>query len=255
MYRVVHTARYTFGEVVRSGATVTAHLDPRGSTFHQLVVRPLPVELRRARDGFGNTPALVTIAGGFGTLRVTAISVAPASDVAPPSDVELLARLLFPSPRVPRLAECEGYARSALEGAGVEALERFVLRVRADHAFDARAAEGDDSLARFVREKRGVCQDFAHFTIGCLRAAGVAACYASGYVARPTEGGASHAWVAAHLRGEGWVALDPTLGRVGPLGHITLGFGRDHGDVALLSGEIAHRGACGLSTSVTIRPA
>ncbi len=175
--------------------------------------------------------------------------------MAPPCDAPLLARLLEPSPRVPRLPECEGYALRALDGRSLGAVERLIHRVRSDHDFDVRAAEGEGSLERFVRDGRGVCQDFAHFTIGCLRSAGVPACYVSGYVARPTEHGASHAWVAAHLPGEGWVALDPTLGRVGALGHITLGFGRDHGDVALLSGEISHRGACGLSTSVTVRPA
>lgn len=254
-FRVVHIARYAFDDVVAPPATLTAHLDPCGSTFHQLVVRPLPASVRRSTDAFGNRPATVVLAEPFGTLSVTAVSVARPADIHPPADAALLSRLLLPSPRVPHLPEHEAYARLGLPDHSREAVERFMVRIRSDYDFDARLGSPDeDALDSFLRRRRGVCQDFAHFTIACLRARGLPACYVSGYPARPTERGASHAWVAVHLPGEGWLALDPTHGRTGALGHIPLGFGRDHSDIAPLSGVLTG-GPCRMSTSVTVQPA
>jgi transglutaminase-like putative cysteine protease len=84
-----------------------------------------------------------------------------------------------------------------------------------------------------VEQRRGVCQDFTHFTLACLRSLGLTARYVSGYLAAPDTGTRAHAWLALWLGDDSWIDLDPTFNRLGPLGHITLAVGRDYDDVAL----------------------
>ncbi len=100
---------------------------------------------------------------------------------------------------------------------------------------------------REVLERRtGVCQDFAHVALACLRWAGLAARYVSGYLeTRPPAGqdklvgaDASHAWVSVRQLDGTWLDLDPTNDLVGPTSHVTLAWGRDYTDVAPLTGVI-----------------
>jgi transglutaminase-like putative cysteine protease len=124
-------------------------------------------------------------------------------------------------------------------------------------------------LTELLARRRGVCQDFAHLMIACLRSRGLAARYVSGYVrmlerpegtepdttAAPLRGGAaSHAWVSVYSPPFGWVELDPTNdARVGT-DHIAVAWGRDFGDVSPLRGVILGGGAHTLSVSVTVTP-
>jgi len=102
-----------------------------------------------------------------------------------------------------------------------------------------------------LRRRQGVCQDFAHLAVGCLRSVGLAARYVSGYLeTRPPEGeptlvgaAASHAWCAVALGDGGWLDLDPTNDLVDPTHHVTVAWGRDYGDVAPLNGVIFASGA------------
>lgn len=95
-----------------------------------------------------------------------------------------------------------------------------------------------------LRSRQGVCQDFAHLQIGCLRSMGFAARYVSGYVAthappgqaRLTGADASHAWVSAYAPELGWVDFDPTNGLMPSDAHITLAWGRDYDDVGPAKG-------------------
>ncbi|MET0908913.1 MAG: transglutaminase family protein, partial [Ilumatobacteraceae bacterium] len=92
----------------------------------------------------------------------------------------------------------------------------------------------------------GVCQDFAHLAVGCLRALGLAARYVSGYIetepppgeARSIGADASHAWCSVWIPDHGWLDFDPTNGVVAPGRHITVGWGRDYADVAPIRGVV-----------------
>lgn len=114
----------------------------------------------------------------------------------------------------------------------------------------------------FFDQKRGVCQDFAHFMISCLRSTGLAARYVSGYLlTRPPPGksrrlgaDASHAWVSLFVPQSGWIDLDPTNNTIPSLEHITLGWGRDFSDVTPLRGVINGGGIQTLEVKVTVEP-
>lgn len=106
--------------------------------------------------------------------------------------------------------------------------------------------------------RRGVCQDFTHLMIACLRSVGLAARYVSGYL--KTSGAAalrgedaSHAWVAVYCPPLGWVDLDPTNGVMVDTGHVTIGWGRDFGDVSPLRGVIVGGGKHTVEVKVTTR--
>jgi transglutaminase-like putative cysteine protease len=113
-----------------------------------------------------------------------------------------------------------------------------------------------------LEQQRGVCQDFTHFMISCLRSTGLAARYVSGYVLtrpgparqRPAGAEASHAWVSLLVPGAGWIELDPTNNVMPSWEHITLGWGRDFSDVTPLRGVINGGGKQTIEVTVTVEP-
>lgn len=116
-------------------------------------------------------------------------------------------------------------------------------------------------LLQVLQDKRGVCQDYAHLMIACLRARGLAARYVSGYLRtnpRPGEAqlvgaDASHAWVAVFCPPLGWVEFDPTNGVRAGLDHIAVAWGRDFGDVSPLRGVILGGGSHTLTVRVHVQ--
>jgi len=133
-------------------------------------------------------------------------------------------------------------------------------RIYADFAFDAEATDVTTSLSDVFRLRRGVCQDFARAEIACLRALGLPALYVSGYLetvpppGKPRRIGAdaSHAWLAVYCPGSGWIDVDPTNNMLPSTGHITLGWGRDYGDVSPIRGVILGGGEHSLHVSVDV---
>ena len=94
-------------------------------------------------------------------------------------------------------------------------------------------------LADVLRNRRGVCQDYAHVMIGALRSLRLAARYVSGYVRSGSKvqgAQASHAWVSVFVPGSGWVHFDPTNDVMPSDSHLTLAWGRDYGDVSPVKG-------------------
>lgn len=142
------------------------------------------------------------------------------------------------------------------------ALGALQSRIFHEFIFDPQATTISTPVAEVFRNRRGVCQDFAHFMISCLRAIGLPARYVSGYLlthppagqARLIGADASHAWVSVYIPGHGWVDSDPTNNLFPDLEHITLCWGRDFSDVSPIRGMMYGSSAHGLTTSVTVMP-
>ncbi len=142
----------------------------------------------------------------------------------------------------------------------LEAMRDFTNRVYREFTFDPEATTLATPVAVVFRQRRGVCQDFAHLTLACLRSIGLAARYVSGYLETDPPPGrerlvgadASHAWVSLFAGELGWFDFDPT-NNVTPGGrHVTLAWGRDYGDVSPLQGVILGGGAHDLEVSVDV---
>jgi transglutaminase-like putative cysteine protease len=142
------------------------------------------------------------------------------------------------------------------------ACAQLMSKIHREFRFDSSATQIATPLAEVLEKRRGVCQDFAHLMIGCLRTLGLPARYVSGYLLTVPPPGkprligadASHAWVSVHCPTHGWVDFDPTNDVRPDLGHITLAWGRDFGDVSPLRGIILGGGEHELDVRVTVTP-
>src|ERR1035441_1775390 len=139
----------------------------------------------------------------------------------------------------------------------LEAALDLCHRIFTEFHYDQEATTVATSVAEVLKSQRGVCQDFAHFTIGCLRSLGLAARYVSGYLTSGELAGsqASHAWVSVFSPGLGWLDLDPTNDRMVNGSYITLAWGRDYTDVAPVNGVALGGGRQAINVSVTVAPA
>jgi transglutaminase-like putative cysteine protease len=157
-------------------------------------------------------------------------------------------QFVFESPRVRPKAEFARYAcESFLPGRPLaEALLDLTGRIYRDFRFDSKATNVRTTPEEVLRLKRGVCQDFAHLQVACLRSLGLPARYVSGYLrtypppgrARLVGADASHAWAAVYCPGIGWLDVDPTNNMAPSQSHVTLSWGRDYGDVSPVRGVI-----------------
>jgi transglutaminase-like putative cysteine protease len=271
-YRIVHKTTYKYKQPVSFGSHI-AYLTPRPRQHqtcvtHQLIVTPEPAEMRTRRDYFGNSFAIFTILERHEELKIEARSQVIADGASAkwperPPAWEDVVRLLpadvspagsdayqyvFESPRIPLGPEFAAYAAPSFKPARplTEALLDFTSRIHETFQFDSKATNVRTSPLEALRLKRGVCQDFAHVQVACLRSLGLAARYVSGYIrtypppGRPRLIGAdaSHAWVSVYCPGAGWLDVDPTNNLVPSDGHVTLAWGRDYGDISPVRGVI-----------------
>lgn len=288
-YRVSHETRYAYAsEVVHSHQAL--HLTPRVLPYqycsdHLLTLTPLPTYSQSDTDAFGNTVTRLEFDWPHAELCVLAemsISVTPPA----PLDFEL-------SHSWERVRDDLAYSGSPRTLEELEAI-RYRMQspyVRIKNVFVDFAADCfapgkpiascalalsnklhrtltytpggttiDTPLLKVLEERRGVCQDYAHLMIACLRARGLPARYVSGYLrTTPVEGtpklvgaDASHAWVSVYAPPFGWIDLDPTNGILVGKDHITLAWGRDFGDVSPLRGVIVGGGSHTLEVRVTV---
>ena len=135
-------------------------------------------------------------------------------------------------------------------------------KIFSEFTFDSEATQVATPLVEVLERRRGVCQDFAHLMLACLRSRGLAARYVSGYLlTQPPPGkplligaDASHAWVSVFCAVSGWVDFDPTNNVRPALEHITLAWGRDFSDVSPLRGVILGGGSHDPQVRVTVIP-
>ena len=143
-----------------------------------------------------------------------------------------------------------------------EASKELMKRIFTDFKFDANFSTIATPIDEVMKEKKGVCQDFAQVAIACVRSIGLPARYVSGYIETLPPPGkeklvgtdASHAWFSVFIPDFGWVDFDPTNNQIPKNQHITVAFGRDYYDVPPLKGVIYGSGNSIMKVSVDIRP-
>ena len=173
-----------------------------------------------------------------------------------------LRQYILDSPMIPTMPELRTYAEKSFpkNRSLLEAVEELTTRLYTDFTYDPNFTTIATPLADVIQHRRGVCQDFAHLGIGCLRTLGLAARYVSGYIEtdpppdqEPLEGAdASHAWFSVYLPQLGWVDFDPTNNQIPADQHITIAWGRDYSDVTPLKGVVFGSGTHELSVSVDV---
>ena len=143
----------------------------------------------------------------------------------------------------------------------LDAVLHLTERIYEDFTFDQDATTVSTPVQSVLKRRRGVCQDFAHLQIACLRSLGLPARYVSGYVETlPSPGqekmigaDASHAWVSFYCHGLGWIDVDPTNNLIVSDQHVTLGWGRDYSDVSPVRGVILGSGEHTVSVAVDVQ--
>ncbi len=288
-YRVVHETCYGYQSTVTLSQQYL-HMTPRSFAYQQTESHHAwsdPVEETgvEGADYFGNSTRHIAITHPHNTLSVHAEStvvLAARYDLeeiqgslawevlrdAMPQDLQPetleACRYLYASPHVIFSAELVDYARiSFTKGRPLlDAALDLTHRIFDDFEFDDQATEISTPLEQVLEGRRGVCQDFAHLMIGCLRSLGLPIRYVSGYIlTHPPEGqprmigaDASHAWVSVFCPSLGWVDFDPTNRCLVQCDHITLGWGRDYSDVTPLRGIVLGGGEQVLEVRVTVTP-
>jgi len=154
-------------------------------------------------------------------------------------------------------------ARSFTPGRSiVEAAQALCTDIHATFKFDAGFSDVSTPLHRVLAARRGVCQDFAHLAIGCLRSLSLPARYVSGYLRTTPPPGkprlvgadASHAWTSAWCGPLGWIDFDPTNNQFVSDAHVTIAWGRDYGDICPIQGVFVGGGDHGMGVSVDVAP-
>jgi transglutaminase-like putative cysteine protease len=288
IYKIVHRTTYKYKYPVSVGNHV-ACLKPRTLLHHQLArnelrIQPFPATRTERVDYFGNLLCFFTVQEPHKELVVEARSEVIMDGNATPWPRQSLAweeaaRVLpddhspagleayqfgFESPRIRIRPEFASYAlQSFMPGRPIlDALLDLTARIHKDFRFDSKVTNVRTPTEVVFRKRRGVCQDFAHLQIACLRSLNIAARYVSGYLRtypppgqpRLVGADASHAWVSAYCPGIGWLDMDPTNNVVPSNGHVTLAWGRDYGDVSPLRGLILGGGAHTLKVGVDMEP-
>jgi transglutaminase-like putative cysteine protease len=274
-YSLVHRTEYTYDDEVGTSYG-RAHLIPRHGggqqrLSSQVVVDPAPDELREHTDFFGNRSVYFAVTTTHTRLSVTADSVVevnrPAVDLTALGALgweEVRDRLanradltpdllearpfLLPSPMIARSEEVAAYAAGIVRpGLSLgEIVTGLTADIHDEFAYVSGSTSVRTTLAELLIGREGVCQDFAHLAVACLRSAGLAARYVSGYLeTRPPPGkprlqgaDASHAWASVFAPGVGWVDFDPTNRQFIDDRYVIAALGRDYGDVPPLRGVI-----------------
>jgi transglutaminase-like putative cysteine protease len=286
IYKIVHRTTYKYKYPVSVGSHV-ACLKPRSLPRHSLLqselhIVPRPAIMTERIDYFGNHQQFFTIEEPHDELIVEARSqvimdeTARDPDLPSPPWEEVVESMpadyspdgldayqfRFESPRIRLRPEFARYAQQSFTPGRplVEGLLDLTTRIHADFRFDSKVTTVRTPIEEVFRKKRGVCQDFAHIQIACLRSINLPARYVSGYLRtypppgqpRMVGADASHAWVSAYCPGIGWIDVDPTNNVVPSTGHVTIAWGRDFGDVSPLHGLIIGGGVHTLKVGVDL---
>lgn len=287
LYHIRHTTTYDYSAAVTSShqAARIEPLNGAGQVVHNFSfkVTPEPRDIIRRIDYYGNPvrffslnephTQLVVEGQSRVTVKPRATLLAQLSptcgevrqSLARPRPDQLEAvSFTYASPRIPIMTEAREFAQNSLADNRpmLEAALALSRKIHQHFAFKAGITDAYSPISTFLKARKGVCQDFAHFMIACLRACELPAAYMSGYIrtipppGRPRLVGAdaSHAWVAVYIPPLGWVEIDPTNNLLAGEDHITVARGRDYGDVSLLRGTILGGGSQVIKVAVNVEP-
>ena len=265
------------------------NIDWQHCTQTRLTIIPAPQRQHERRDFFGNRVAYFAIQDIHDSLEVTANSLVttevrpvpegdacmvpwenaveqltPQSQASDTSDADCQEARLYTldSPFVHHSRELKNFALESFSAQRplLDAILDFNQRIYQNFQYDPGFSTLATPVADVLQQKKGVCQDFAHLAIGALRSIGIPARYVSGYLETLPPPGqqklvgadASHAWLSVFIPGWGWIDIDPTNGSLPDERYLTLGWGRDYGDVTPLKGVMNGGGAHELEVEVDV---
>jgi len=288
-YLISHKTTYTYYEPVSLCHNI-ARLVPRNTERQfcrnvTVKIEPEPDTINEYKDFFGNKIIYFSIEqehaqltvhvrseiesiepvaggaqgrqpGGAGTGGVSGTQ----EGVEDPAEIR---QFIFATPMTAVSQEVLDYARVSFPPGRpvLEAATDLMHRIYRDFEFKSGYTTISTPLSVLLKERKGVCQDFAHLAIACVRSVGLPARYVSGYIETVSPAGverligvdASHAWFSVYIPLLGWVDFDPTNNVLPSIQHITIGWGRDYADIAPLNGIILSSGSHGLGVSVDVK--
>ncbi len=287
-FRVRHTTEYKYADRV-SHCYNLANLVPRNTERQRclkntITVSPHPAVTNRRTDYFGNEAYHFEIQRPHTELVISAESVIQIEDDDQELNFDLgssyggaldylrrthsqeiieAREYLLNSPMIKATDDLADYASPSfvVDRSLKSCVSDLTTRIFTDFKYDPNFTTIATPLAEVLEHRRGVCQDFAHLQVGCLRAMGIPAKYVSGYIETlPLPGeeklvgaDATHAWIAYFSPHEGWVEFDPTNNTSAKSQHIVTAFGRDYYDVTPVKGVIFGGGQAPiLSVSVDV---
>ncbi len=287
IYRVKHVTAYGYAVPV-STSHHDLHVLLRGSAGQRILserlsVSPTPAVRRDRFDWFGNRATHLAIHERHTELTVTSEAELEVSPPPPPigdggpweetrdwvragrdAEARAAVEMVLPSPHVELSPMARQFALPSFPPGRplIEAARDLTHRLHAELTYDPEATDTSTTVDEVLTGRRGVCQDYAHAQIACLRALGLPARYVSGYLVTAPPAGeprlvgadASHAWVSLRLPASGWLELDPTNDVVPSDRHIVVAYGRDFSDVTPMRGVLLGGGRHELHVSVDVSP-
>jgi transglutaminase-like putative cysteine protease len=286
LHAITHTTVYEYSEPAALGHNLL-HLEPRPHPRQMVLdsaleLDPPPETMHRRSDYFGNPICYFSVQRPHRRLCVRASSrinvgapnvldphgsppwhgvAAALRSGASPAEREAIS-FVFESPLVTLEGALADYAASSFPPGRplLAAVRDLTARIHREFRYDPRATTVATPIRDVLANRAGVCQDFAHLQIGCLRALGLAARYVSGYLATQPPPGqprlvgadASHAWLSVFCPHHGWIDFDPTNDQVPGDRHVTLAWGRDYDDVSPLRGIVLGGGRSSMTVAVEV---
>lgn len=286
-YKVRHYTEYSYRDPVsicHNRVCLTPLNMPQHECLHtEIKVVPAPDEISHRTDFFGNTVSFFSIYTEHHKLKISSSSIvkvehrinadrAYGSTVlwqdtlqlqkqSSESDAEII-QYTLPSHHVPYSESIRQFANDCfVEGATLwNACNALMQKIYSTLEFKPGFTTVNTPVEFVIKSGKGVCQDFAHLMIACLRNVGLAARYVSGYIETVPPPGkeklvgtdASHAWVSVYFPDIGWVEFDPTNGLLPTYKHITVAYGRDYHDVAPIKGIVFSSGKQKLTVKVDV---
>jgi len=287
-YQVTHTTEYLYQQPVSLCYNIAKLLlrdhNNQVCKSTSVSITPTPDILEEYEDYFGNKVIYFAIQKEHSQLTVTIQSqVEKLMEPVPtlnfykdmpweeareliqaPGDENFIARQYVPATEFTEITpEILQYSKASFTpGRSVyEVAKDIMQRIHDDFEFDPGFTTVATPVEKVMEVKKGVCQDFAHVAIACIRSAGLAARYVSGYLETLPPAGkekligvdASHAWLSVYVPNTGWIDFDPTNNIMPGMQHITIGWGRDYNDITPLKGVIVSSGTHELNVAVDVK--
>jgi transglutaminase-like putative cysteine protease len=287
LYSVEHTTKYQYHEQVSLCHNIAAlaprNTDKQTCKAFNIIISPLPEVLEEHVDFFGNKLYYFVIEQEHEELTVIVRSQVermiatngPAPyptqswemvrDMLLASTGEYMEEKQFTHPTeiTATSPEIKNYAEKSFikDRALFEAVYDLIKRIYTNFSFTPGFTTISTPLSVVMKERKGVCQDFAHLAISCIHSMGLPARYVSGYLETLAPAGkekltgvdASHAWISVFIPGMGWVDFDPTNNQLANEQYITIGWGRDYFDIIPLKGVIMSSSSHELTVSVDVK--